>query len=152
MYCIFFDGYGKVAQIIVPKGQTITGNFYANQCLREFEQFKRRPSTRTKGLKLMHNNVRPHKTKQVKAKIASMGMIELEHPPYSPDLAPFDFYLFPKLKEYFYGRHFDTNVGLGSAIFQYLNLIPPEDYEKVFVQWLERLQRCVDNRGSILKK
>ena len=119
MYFIFFDGYGKVAQIIVPKGQTITGNFYTNQCLREVEQ--PRPSTRTKWLKLLHNNARPHKTKQVKAKIASMGMVELEHPPYSPDLAPCDFYLFPKLKEYIYGRHFDTNAGLGSAIFQYLN-------------------------------
>ena len=154
MYCIFFDGYGPVAQIIVPKGQTITGNFYTSQCLREFEQilFKRRPSTGAKGLKLLHDNARPHKTKQVKAKIASMGMVELEHPPYSPDLAPCDFYLFPKLKEYLSGRHFDTNAALGSAIFQYLNLIPPEDYKKVFEQWLERLQRCINNRGEYFEK
>ena len=46
-----------------------------------------------------------HKTKQVKAKIASMGMIELEHPPYSPDLAPCDFYLFPKLPFWSSFRH-----------------------------------------------
>ena len=81
-----------------------------------------------------------------------MGMVELEHPPYSPDLAPCDFYLFPKQKEYLSGRHFYTNATLGSAIFQYLNRIPTKDYKTVFVQLLERLQRCIDNRGSILKK
>ena len=84
-------------------------------------------------MKLLHDNARPHKTKQVKAKIASMGMVELEHPPYSPDLAPCDFYLFPKLKEYLSGRYFDTNEALGSAIFQYLNLVPPEDYIKKYL-------------------
>ena len=53
-------------------------------------------------------------------------MVELEHPPYSPDLVPCDFYLFPKLKEYLSGRHFSNNAALGSAIFQCLKLIPPE--------------------------
>jgi transposase len=31
----------------------------------------------------------------------------LEHPTYSPDLAPIDFFLFPKIKEMLKGRHFD---------------------------------------------
>ena len=33
----------------------------------------------------------------------------LEHPPYSPDLAPSDFYLFPKLKLFLAGQRFSSN-------------------------------------------
>jgi transposase len=33
---------------------------------------------------------------------------ELEHPPYSPDLAPCDFFLFPKIKSALKGNHFTS--------------------------------------------
>jgi histone-lysine N-methyltransferase SETMAR len=33
----------------------------------------------------------------------------LEHPPYSPDLAPSDFCLFPKLKVFLVGQLFSSN-------------------------------------------
>ncbi|KAI6657783.1 Transposase [Oopsacas minuta] len=150
MYCIFFDAHGPVAQVIIPKGQTVTGSFYTSNCLGAVEEslLKRRKRTGAKGLRLLHDNARPHKTKQVKEKILRMGMIELEHPPYSPDLAPCDFYLFPKLKEYLSGRYFSNSAELGSAIFQYLKRIPPEDYKNIFVQWLESLQRCINNGGE----
>ena len=89
MYCIFFNGRGPVAQILVPKGKTVTGNFYTNNCLLDVENHltRRIPKTEAKGIRLLHDNARPHKTKHVQKKIASMGMVKLEHPPYSPDLA-----------------------------------------------------------------
>ena len=101
MYCIFFDSYGPVCQICVPKNTTITGSFYLNECLSEVEKFyhNRRPRTGTRGLRLLHDNARPHKTKLVREKLESMRVVELDHPPYSPDLAPCDFWLFPKLKK-----------------------------------------------------
>ena len=76
------------------KGKTVTGDFYTNSCLLEVEHHltRRRPKAGAKGIRLLHDNARPHKTMQVQEKITSMGMIELEHPPYSPDLAPCDFY------------------------------------------------------------
>ena len=63
LYCIFFDGLGPVAQIPVPKGQTLTGQFYADVVLSEVESFypKRRPKTGTCGIKILHDNPRPHK-------------------------------------------------------------------------------------------
>jgi hypothetical protein len=39
----------------------------------------------------------------------------LEHPPYSPDLAPSDFCLFPKLKLFLAGRHFSSNQEVTAA-------------------------------------
>ncbi|KAI6649950.1 Transposase [Oopsacas minuta] len=154
MYCIFFDAHGPVAQVIIPKGQTATGSFYTSNCLGAVEEslLKRRKRTGAKELRLLHDNSHPHKTKQVKENILRKGMIELEYPPYSPDLAPCDFYLFPKLKEYLSGRHFSNSEELASAIFQYLKRIPPEDYKNIFVQWLERLQRCINTGGEDFEK
>jgi transposase len=39
--------------------------------------------------------------------LASKQITVLEHPPYSPDLAPSDYFLLPKIKEILKGRHFD---------------------------------------------
>ena len=63
MYCVFFDGRGPVNQILVTKGRTVTGNFYTNNCLLEVENHmtRRRPKTGAKGLRLLHDNARPHK-------------------------------------------------------------------------------------------
>ena len=55
MYCIFFDGRGPVAQILVPKGRTVTGDFYTNSCLLEVEHHltRRRPIDWSKGPKII---------------------------------------------------------------------------------------------------
>ncbi|KAI6658714.1 Transposase [Oopsacas minuta] len=60
LYCIFFDGLGPVAQIPVPKGQTLKGQFYADVVLPEVEKhrLKCRPKTGTRGLKILHDNAR----------------------------------------------------------------------------------------------
>ena len=65
LYCIFFDGLGSVAQIPLPKGQTLTGQFYADVVLPEVEKFYR-PRTETRGLKILHDNGRLHKSSAVR--------------------------------------------------------------------------------------
>jgi transposase len=48
--------------------------------------------------------------------LASKQITVLEHPPYSPDLAPSDFLLFPKMKEILKGRHFDDIDDIRSTL------------------------------------
>ena len=98
---MFFDAYGPVAQIPVPKGERLNGEFYANKCVREVEKVyeMRRPCTRARGIKLLHDNARPHVSKYARNTIEDIGFETIEHPPYSPDLSPCDFWLFPVLKE-----------------------------------------------------
>jgi histone-lysine N-methyltransferase SETMAR len=43
----------------------------------------------------------------------------LEHPPYSPDLVPFDFCLFPKLKLFLAGQRFSSNQEAITAVKKY---------------------------------
>ena len=100
MYCIFFYSYGPVCQICVPKDTTITGSFCLNECLSEVEKFyhNRRPGTVTRALRLLHDNARPNKIKLARENLESMRVVELDHPHYSPNFAPCDFWLFPKLE------------------------------------------------------
>ena len=75
-------------------------------------------------------------------------VVELPHPPYSPDLAPCDFFLIPRLKKHLAGRKYQTRKNLGSAIFQCLNSIPRNDYENTFENWIKRLKLYVSHGGE----
>jgi len=67
MFCVFFSIDGIIARIVVPKGQNITGKYYANHVLpKVFENFKQITNRRTvKHLLLHHDNAAPHKSKVV---------------------------------------------------------------------------------------
>jgi histone-lysine N-methyltransferase SETMAR len=55
---------------------------------------------------LHHDNAPANKTLFVKQFQAQKPITEIVHPTYSPDLAPNDFWLFPKIKSAFKGRRF----------------------------------------------
>ncbi|KAI6656185.1 Transposase [Oopsacas minuta] len=150
LYCIFFDGLGPVAQIPVPKGQTLPGQFYADVVLPEVEKhyLKRRPKTGTRGLKILHDDARPHKSLAVRQKIKDMGMHEVPHPPYSPDIAPCDFWLFRKLKDNVSGCEFEDRLSLSWAIYRCLEVIPKDEYRKTFENWIRRLNLVVAYKGD----
>ena len=63
----------------------------------------------------------------------------LTHPPYSPDLSPCDFWLFPRLKEMLAGHRFESHCGIGSAVYQCLQHTPKEDYWTAFRKWVYRI-------------
>jgi transposase len=57
----------------------------------------------------LHGHYTVHKARQVREVIDECGFVELEHPLYSPDLAPNDYYLFLKLKKHLRGRRFSSD-------------------------------------------
>lgn len=71
------------------------------QALRE-----RRPKTGLRGIMLHHDNASSHTSLRTKAFLEESGVETLPHPPYSPDLAPCDFFLFPIIKEKIKGNFF----------------------------------------------
>jgi len=52
----------------------------------------------TKVVLFLHDNAPAHRTLATQKKLAYLGFQFLAHPPYSPDLVPPDYYLFPGLK------------------------------------------------------
>ena len=134
LYAIFFDLIGPVLQIPVPKGSSVTGKFYRESVLTQLVDFyqKCRPHTGVCDIKLLHDNAPAHKSATVQEYLKESGLDVLDHPPYSPDLSTFDFWLFPRLKEMLAGHRFESRCGIGSAVYQCLQHIPKEDYRVAF--------------------
>jgi hypothetical protein len=93
----------------VPKGQTVNAEFYCNVLRRLREDIRRkRPELSCADNWLLHdNNVPSHRALITREFLAHKGIITLLHPPYSPDLAPCDFFLFPMMKMQLKDRRFD---------------------------------------------
>jgi histone-lysine N-methyltransferase SETMAR len=65
---------------------------------------------RRKRPELFANNAPAHTALSVRELLIIKQITVLEHPPQSPDLAPSNFFLFPKIKEILKGRHFDDTM------------------------------------------
>ena len=79
---------------------------------------KKQPSKGWSGVPLLHDNPSWHKCEVIKYFLASEKVKVLNHPPYSPDLSPCDFFLFPRLKKMLSGNKYTSRSSLGSAIYQ----------------------------------
>jgi histone-lysine N-methyltransferase SETMAR len=72
----------------------------------------------------------------------------VEHPHYSLDLAPSDFFLFPRIKNILKGEHFDDTDEIKSNMAIALNGILESDFQACFQSWKARMQRCVHAVGD----
>ena len=99
LYVIFIDWKGPVLQIPVPKGSSVTGKFYRESVLTQLVDIyqKHRRCSGVRCIKLLHDNAPAHKSATVQEYLKESGLDVLDHPPYSPDLSPCDFWLFPRL-------------------------------------------------------
>jgi hypothetical protein len=99
----FFGTRKEFCLLNVVKGTTINGKVYLKtiQSFKEALILKLSLSWRQKDL-LLHDNCKVRKARNVHAVIPKCGFTELRHPPYSPDLAPCDFFWF---------KNVETNLG-----------------------------------------
>ena len=65
---------------------------------------------------LLHDNGRPHSAAQTQDLITSFKWEQMDHPQYSPDLAPSDFHLFLYQKNFLIGKRFDDDDDLIDAV------------------------------------
>ena len=98
-----------------------------------------------------HDNALAHKSATVQEYLKESGLDVLDHPPYSPDLSPCDFWLCPRLNEKLAGHRFESRCGIGSAIYQCLQHIPKEDYRAAFWKWVDQCWMCVEADGAYFK-
>jgi hypothetical protein len=76
--------------------------------------------------------------------LAKHGTAQLQQPPYSPDLAPCDFFLFPKLKKVLKGHRFETMEDIKRNLTKTLLDISKEEFAKCFQRWA----KCVAAEGN----
>ncbi|UYV77810.1 hypothetical protein LAZ67_15002383 [Cordylochernes scorpioides] len=132
----FLDNKGIVHHEYLPAGQTVIKEMYLG-ILRRLREAIRKEWTNGDWI-LHHDNARPHTAHLVTSFLAKNGTEILPQPPYSPDIAPNDFFLFPKLKAVLKGRHFDTREGIIEKSLLALKSIPKEAYKNCFDNWEKR--------------
>ena len=101
----------------VPCGTSVTAAHYRDwmQKLRR-KMHKNRPDLLGDGPLILHDNARPHLGKVVTDLLSKYEWEVLLHAPYSPDMSPPDFDLFPKLKEAMRGRCFSSLEEVSAAV------------------------------------
>jgi len=87
----------------------------------------------------------------VKRYLAKNNIPVMEHPPYSPDLAPCDFFLFPKIKSALKGTRFESVDAVKAKATQLLNSITQDDLQHCFQQWKICMERCRDRGGDYIE-
>ena len=131
----------------------INGAYYAGELrwLRQ-EITRKRRGKLTRGVLLLQDNAPAHKSQVAMTAAAECGFEILPHHSYSPDMAPSDFYLFPKLKSHFRGTKYGSNEGVIEALNEYLG-----DQKKAF--YFERIRKlgqrwpkCIALKGDYIEK
>ena len=76
-----------------------------------------------------------------------MGIKTVPQPPYSPDLAPCDFWLFPKLT----GCCYETIEEMKEAVIKAIDTFTKEDFHGAFQKFFEWYNKCIATGGDYLE-
>jgi len=90
----------------------------------------------TKGVLFLYDNAPAHRALATQKKLACLGFQCLDQPPYSPDLTPSDYHLFPGLKKQLKGRHFSCDAEVIAAAETWLDGQPSE----LSFEWLAKVR------------
>ena len=153
MSTIFWDSKGVIHIDYLPHGTTMNGKYYANllKQVRQSIKEKRRGKIR-RGIMLHQDNAQVHTSRVAMDAVRECGYELLPHPPYSPDLAPSDFHLFPRLKKHLRGRRFDDDGELTAAVEGWLGDQDVDFYRSGINDWKTRWDKCVELEGDYVEK
>ena len=104
------------------------------------------------GILFHHNNAPVHSSRIVGDVLREFRWELLPHPPYSPELAPSDIFLFPKLKKHLKGVYFnDTNEAKQTAK-TWLTKWSADYFKNGIKRWKHHLEKCIDLDGDYVEK
>jgi len=150
MVTIFLNPHEFSVVEILPEDQSFTAVYFAKKVVKPLGlRHAQEPAHITRyPLKLHFDNSRCHTAKIVQAKMTKYRCKRVPHPPYSPDLAICDFYLFGTLKEKLRGTSSRDEEELLQNVMTVLEGIPKEELIRAFSHWQERCKWVVSNKGE----
>ena len=146
----FFDSTGMIYMHWVPTGQTVNKEYYV-EVLREFRKryVRKRPALFKSGQWHFHqDNAAVHNSILVTDYLTKMGIKTVPHPPYSPDLAPCDFCLFPKLR----GCRYETIEEMKEAVMKVIDTLTQEDFHGAFQKVVVTAQQDHCSQRRLLRR
>lgn len=151
MVASFVAKSGHVATICLDDRKTVNADWYTTVCLPEViaERRKNNPKRR---IILHHDNASSHTARRTIEFLAEENIEILDHPPYSPDLSPNDFFTFPKIKEKLRGQRFQSPEEAVEAYKTLILTTPTLEWNNCFNNWFERMEKCIEFGGIYFEK
>ena len=141
MFTIFISRTDVELIDVLQEGQHINTTYYRDFILDPLVKTlrQRQGSCRI----VVHHDIASSRTAlSVQQFLQSTNVIVALHPPYSPDLAPLDFWVFPKIKEELAGVSFSRAQDLARAV---------NTSFRGFQKWIQRLQKCIELKGEYIE-
>ena len=145
----FFDSTGMIYMHWVPSGQTVNKEYYV-EVLREFKKrfHQKRPAFfKSDQWHFQQDNAPVYNSILVTDYLSKMGINTVPQPPYSPDLAPCDFWLFPKLRD----CRYETIEEMKDAVMKVIDTLTQEDFHGAFQNVLKRFNEYIAAGGDYFK-
>jgi histone-lysine N-methyltransferase SETMAR len=143
-------GYGRDLYELLRPNKTINSDVYCqqldrvNECLKE-----KRPHLNRKGVVFHQDNARPQVNK-MQQKIKELKWEILDHPVYSPDLAPSDYHLFRSLQNHFNNKNFERFEEVNDAILAYFESKPRGFYKARIEKLVTRWETVIASNGNYI--
>lgn len=153
MATVFWDNKGVILVEFMDRGATINGDRY-RQTLTNLRKAieDRRPGKLSKGIQLLHDNARPHTAKATTELIAKFGWSIVPHPAYSPDMAPSDYALFPRLKRELAGEKHENDESLKNRVLNFFKGLDGSFYQESIANLITRCDKCLNLKGYYIEK
>ncbi|XP_046145712.1 histone-lysine N-methyltransferase SETMAR-like [Osmia bicornis bicornis] len=121
LLCVWWDWRGILYYELLQPGQTLNSDVYCQQLdrLKQAIVQKQPELANRKGVVFHQDNARPHTSLVTSQKLRELGWEVLMHPPYSPDTAPSDYYLFRWLQNSRMGVKLALREACENHLFQF---------------------------------
>lgn len=152
LLCIWWDCRGIVYQEYLKSGGTIDSNNYSAMLKKVNESIKSKwPShLLRKGVLFLQDNARPHTSVATMRVIKSLNWVTLPHPPYSPDIALSDFYLFRLLQNHLSGARFISSEDAKNEVDDFFSTRDSDFFKIAFSKLRQRWFEVLSKSGEYL--
>ena len=152
MLLAYFDTDSVIYTDYMPRGKTVNAKYIIESLGRFLEKYRaKRPIQASQEWFLHWDNAPVHTAAAVKQFIADRAIKTIAHPPYSPDLAPADFFLFPKVKSELAGKTLTAET-FRTSWERAVRRLCKDDFAAAFDKWLERCNKCIMKKGDYVEK
>lgn len=151
MVACFFSRTGHVATVALENQKTVNSEWYTTICLPEVIGEMRKNNAKRRII-LHQDNASSHTSIRTREYLASQKLELTGHAPYSPDLAPNDFFLFPTIKAKLRGQRFTSPEDAVEAFKNHVLELSLSDWHKCFDNWFERMHKCINLHGEYFEK
>lgn len=147
---VWWDVKGIIHFELLPRNKTITAAMYVEQLRRLAKAIEEKRPNLQNHVILQHDNARPHTAKMTKLVIDELGWEVLDHPPYSPDLAPSDFHLFRAISNGLRKKKFDNEAELKNWLNNWFGSKGSEFFSRGIKKLPHRWEEVINNGGEYI--